>query len=166
MTLVTRPRWPGWLTGVLDEVVPRTGKKQRRVTVTVGLKTAFYVAVVLAAVFTFVVFVLWADDTTIPEIPATRDADVVQLQVENYLKNSTHRGLEKQDEPVTCWDTFSDKEFKTEYKNYGSWLVDAFYEKVRYFWRVDDLTLEVIEDDRLQSNPNLLRRSHFPTIDC
>ena len=165
MTVATRRRW-GWLTDILDAVAPRTGPKQRRITVPVVFKSAFYVTALSAAVFTAVVFVLFNRDTTIPEIPSTREADEIQLQVENYLKNSTHRGLDRQDAPLTCWDTFSDKEFKVKYQKYGSWRVDAFYAKVRYFWRVEDLTLEVTVDDSLRNNPSILKRNYFPTIDC
>ena len=75
-----------------------------------------------------------------------------------------------QDAPARWWDVFEDAIFKATYLDRGSWHVDAWYERVRYYWRVDDKTLAVkgdnwLEPDNAVSDPKLLKLDN-PRIEC
>jgi hypothetical protein len=59
---------------------------------------------------------------------------------------------------LNCWVEFEEQEFNAEYLNLGSWRIDAFYDLVRYYWRVDDITFEVTRDPWL--------KTYNPTIAC
>jgi hypothetical protein len=151
---------------ILDVIAPRKGPKQRRLTVTFFAKFAFigtvlvFMGFALASVFTF------GQDTTIPTIPETRTADEVVQVIEDFLKTQTHRGFLNQDEPSSCWDIFQDKEITATYLRHGSWQVDAYYERIRYYWRVDDLSLEVTQDDWVQTRRDVFKRNYTKTIEC
>ncbi len=143
---------------ILDTIAPRRGPRQRRLTKSLVAKTGFYVSVAAAAVFILVSVILFENDRTLEQIPATRDSFGVIDEVQLYLQIATHRGFLNQDEPASCWDVFAGEEFRAEYLLYGSWQVNAFYNRVRYYWRVDDRSLDVTRDQWL--------RTYSPTIDC
>ena len=108
-------------------------------------------AVLYAAITVFVIYVVvMFAPSRFPgqreEIPATRSSSEVFDKVEQYLKATTHRGFSTREEPTSCWENFGGGEFEIHYLNYGSWLTSAWYERVRYYWRVDDETLEVIPE--------------------
>ncbi len=87
-------------------------------------------------------------------IPATRTSVEVIAEVQTYLQTSVHHGLDDlDDQESSCWTVFQGEEFKAEYLNAGSWQIHAWYNRVRYFWRVDDVTLDVTKDLWLKS-PN------------
>ena len=121
-------------------------------------KTGFYVSVAAVAVFFLVSVILFENDRVVEQIPATRDSFEVIDEVQQYLRITTHRGFLNQSEPASCWDAFEDQEFSAEYLLYGSWQINAYYKLVRYYWRVDDRTMEVTRDSWL--------RTHNPTIQC
>jgi hypothetical protein len=114
-------------------------------------KTGFYVSVAAFALFVGVSYFLFDKDRTVPEIPATRTEVEVISETKAYLETITHFGLKLQDPKTTCAETFADAEFKAEYLLYGSWRINAYYSAVRYFWRVDDVSLEVTQDDFLKT---------------
>ena len=92
-------------------------------------------------------------------IPATRtDAEVI-AEVQTYLQTAVHHGFsDLEDQESSCWTVFQEEEFIAEYLDASSWQIHAWYDRVRYFWRVDDITLDVTRDLWLKS-PN-------PTISC
>jgi len=143
---------------ILDTIAPRRGPKQRRLTKSLVAKTGFYVSVAAAAVFMLASVILFENDRVLEQIPATRDSFEVIDEVQLYLQIATHRGFLNQSEPASCWSEFEDKEFTAEYLLYGSWQINAFYNRVRYYWRVDDRSMEVTRDNWL--------KTHTPTIDC
>lgn len=96
-------------------------------------------------------------------IPATRNSSEVIEEVQAYLKTATHHGFHDLDEQASgCWEVFEDEEFIAEYLNRGEWRIHAWYDRLRYFWRVDDVTLEVRRDLWLQG----FLDSPQPTISC
>ena len=143
---------------ILDTIAPRRGHNQRRWSPSLVAKTGFYVAVAAGALFILGSVILFENDRELTPIPATRDSFAVIDEVQLYLQTVTHRGFLNQSEPASCWVEFGDQEFKAEYLQFGSWRVDAYYSLVRYYWRVDDKTLEVARDRWLRTNN--------PTIDC
>lgn len=142
---------------ILDTIAPRRGPR-RRLSKSLVAKTGFYVSVAAAAVFVLSSVILFENDRVLEQVPATRDSFAVIDEVQQYLQIATHRGFLNQDEPASCWDAFADKEFGAEYLLYGSWQVNAFYSRVRYYWRVDDKSLAVSRDGWL--------KTHTPTVDC
>ena len=114
-------------------------------------KTGFYVSVAVFVIFVGVSYFLFDKDRTVPEIPATRTEPEVINETRAYLETITHFGLKLQDSETTCAETFQDAEFKAEYLLYGSWRINAYYSAVRYFWRVDDASLEVTPDGFLKT---------------
>jgi hypothetical protein len=143
---------------ILDTIAPRRGPRQRRLTKTLVAKTAFYVSVALTGLFILGSVILFENDRTLEVVPATRDSFAVIDEVQEYLKITTHRGFLNQDNPVSCWDSFENAEFSAEYLLYGSWQINAFYSRVRYYWRVDDNTMAVTRDRWLST--------YTPTIKC
>ena len=143
---------------ILDTIAPRRGPKQRRLTKTFVAKTTFYASVALSALFILGSVILYENDRTVEMIPATRDTFAVIDEVQEYLKIATHRGFLNQDEPASCWDSFEDAEFSARYLLYGSWQINAYFSRVRYYWRVDDKTLAVTRDRWLST--------YTPTIKC
>lgn len=85
------------------------------------------------------------DEQTLDPIPATQTEEVVFARVENYLKN-TIVPANYSGSGQSCWSLFTEDEYTVEYLNLGSWRVNAWYDTVRYYWRVDDLTLDVTRD--------------------
>ena len=148
----------------LDYLAPRRGPGRSRLTKTLYAKIGLYTSVVAVGVF-ILVSVLRDDRYVEPEpIPATRNSVEVIDEVQRYLQTATHTGFLRQDELASCWDVFEDKKFNTEYLQFGAWRIDAFYEQVRYFWRVDDVTMEVTRDYWLE--PWKQNQLTHPTIEC
>lgn len=137
---------------ILDAVAPRVGRRGRQIQKALLAKTGFYTSVAAFTVFATVSVILFENDRTVAEIPATRTEAEVIREVKAYLETITHLGLKLQDPETTCAETFKDAVFKAEYLLYGSWRIDAYYSLVRYFWRVDDVSLEVTQDKWLRTN--------------
>ena len=149
---------------ILDYFAPRRSPGQSRLTKTLFVKIGFYTSVASVAVFILVSVLMDESDIPAEPILATRNNAEVIDAVQLYLQATTHTGFLKQDEPASCWDAFEGKTFKASYLQFGSWQIDAFYERVRYFWQVDDMTLEVTSDYWLKPW-NLLKLKH-PIIKC
>jgi len=148
---------------ILDTIAPRSGPEGRRrlrliLTVQLTAKTAFYVSVVAGAIFVLVAFILFDKDRELEQIPSTRTSAEVIQQVQEYLKNTNVYAYGDRSRTLNCWTEFEEQEFNAEYLNRGSWRIDAYYDLVRYYWRVDDITLEVTRDAWL--------KTHNPTIRC
>ena len=119
-------------------------------------KTAFYVSVVAGAIFVLAAFILFDKDRELEQIPSTRTGPHVIRQVEQYLKNTNVYAYGDRSRTLNCWAEFEGQEFKAEYLNRGSWRIDAYYDLVRYYWRVDDITLEVTRDPWVKTyNPSI-----------
>ena len=119
-------------------------------------KTAFYVSVVAGAIFVLAAFILFDKDRELEQIPSTRTGPQVIRQVEQYLKNTNVYAYGDRSRTLNCWVEFEGQEFKAEYLNRGSWRIDAYYDLVRYYWRVDDITLEVTRDPWVKTyNPSI-----------
>ena len=148
---------------ILDTIAPRRGPKGRRrlkliLTVQLTAKTTFYVSVVAGAIFVLVAFILFDKDTELKQIPSTRTSAEVIQQVQKYLKNTNVYAYGDRSRTLNCWTEFGDQEFNAEYLNLGSWRIDAYYDLVRYHWRVDDITFEVTRDPWV--------KTYNPTIGC
>lgn len=93
---------------------------------------------------------IFGNERTIPEIPSTRtEAEAIE-KTQAYLKTVSHRGFRGQDAETNCWETFKDAKFSARYLElYGAWQVNAWYSRVRYYWRVNDSTLEVAPEGLL-----------------
>ena len=125
-------------------------------TVQLTAKTAFYVSVVAGAIFVLAAFILFDKDRELEQIPSTRTGPQVIRQVEQYLKNTNVYAYGDRSRTLNCWAEFEGQEFKAEYLNRGSWRIDAYYDLVRYYWRVDDITLEVTRDPWVKTyNPSI-----------
>ena len=119
-------------------------------------KPAFYVSVVAGAIFVLAAFILFDKDRELEQIPSTRTGPQVIRQVEQYLKNTNVYAYGDRSRTLNCWAEFEGQEFKAEYLNRGSWRIDAYYDLVRYYWRVDDITLEVTRDPWVKTyNPSI-----------
>ena len=121
-------------------------------------KTTFYVSVMIGAIFVLVAFILFDKDRELKQIPSTRTGAEVTRQVQKYLKNTNVYAYGDRSRTLNCWTEFGDQEFNAEYLNRGSWRIDAYYDLVRYHWRVDDITLEVTRDPWV--------KTYNPTIGC
>ena len=125
-------------------------------TAQITAKTAFYVSVVAGAIFVLAAFILFDKDRELEQIPSTRTGPQVIRQVEQYLKNTNVYAYGDRSRTLNCWAEFEGQEFKAEYLNRGSWRIDAYYDLVRYYWRVDDITLEVTRDPWVKTyNPSI-----------
>ena len=91
--------------------------------------------------------------------PAMRTGDEIIAQTQSYLKTAVHHGFSgTEPEASICFDAFEGETFEVEYLITGIWRVNAWHERVRYFWRVNDETLEVTQDEWF--------KTQNPTIDC
>lgn len=109
--------------------------------------TSTYVLVTIGLLTVAIYFSPSRFDGELEVVAATRSSSEAIAEVQNYLKTATHHGFADLDEHESeCWDVFKDEPFVAEYLNRGEWRVHAWYERLRYFWRVDDLTLEVRPD--------------------
>jgi len=144
-------------------IVPRRGPKRRRrlgliLMAQLTAKTIFYGSVVAGAIFVLVAFILFDKDRELKQIPSTRTSAEVIQQVQKYLKNTNVYAYGDRSRTLNCWTEFGEQEFNAEYLNRGSWRIDAFYDRVRYYWRVDDNTFEVTRDPWV--------KTYNPTIGC
>ena len=110
------------------------------------------------ALFVLVAFILFDKDRELKQIPSTRTSAEVIQQVQKYLKNTNVYAYGDRSRTLNCWTEFGDQEFNAEYLNRGSWRIDAYYDLVRYHWRVDDITFEVTRDPWV--------KTYNPTIAC
>ena len=148
---------------ILDTIAPRRGPNRRRrlgliLTAQLTAKTTFYGLVVAGAIFVLVAFILFDKDRELKQIPSTRTSAEVIQQVQKYLKNTNVYAYGDRSRTLNCWTEFGVQEFNAEYLNRGSWRIDAFYDRVRYYWRVDDNTFEVTRDPWV--------KTYNPTIGC
>lgn len=150
--------------GFLDVIAPRTGPKQRRYGLVWILKASFFGAVLGFGIFVAISFVSFDDDREVETIPATSNSAEAISKVQEFLKERTHTGFSNQEELSGCSDLFGDKEFQAEYLNLGSWQVNAYYELVRYYWRVDDVSGEVTRD--LWLVPKNVLKLDNPRVSC
>ncbi len=118
----------------------------------------FYTSGTAFFIFVIVAFVIFGPDRELKTIPATRDSSEVIDVVQQYLRTATHRGFSNRGERASCWDIFENEKFGVRYLLLGSWQVNAWYDTVRYFWRVDDKSMEVTQDHFFKTTN--------PTIDC
>jgi hypothetical protein len=143
---------------LLDTIAPPRGPNRTRYGLIFFAKTSFFVGVALYGVFVLVSFFLFDSDRELEVIPATRVESEVFAPVMEFLDDRTVGAYADHDTKLHCGTEFADAEFKAEYLNRGSWRVNAFYNRVRYYWRVDDVTLAVTRDPWIKTNN--------PTIQC
>lgn len=143
---------------LLDTIAPRRGPKQRRFGPIFAAKSSFYIGVALGAIFIVGSFILFDGDRELEQIPATRVEAEVLAPVHDFLNARNVHAYNDLSTELNCGIEFADAEFRADYLNLGSWRVNAWYNKVRYYWRVDDKTLEVTRDPWVRTN--------LPTIDC
>lgn len=141
---------------LLDTIAPPSGSGRRRFGPMFLAKASFYVGVVAAGIFVFTSYVLFDNDRELEVIPATRVESEIFSPVQEFLMSSEVPSLNDRSVMVNCWSEFEDLEFNIEYLDRGSWRANAYYNFVRYHWRVDDLTLEVTRDPWVRStNPSI-----------
>ena len=131
---------------LLNTIAPSKGAGQRRFGPMFLAKTSFYVGVDLRRIFVVTSFVLFDKDRELKVIPATRVESEIFSPVQEFLMASEVPSLHDRSVTVNCWSEFEDLEFNVEYLDRGSWRANAYYNFVRYHWRVDDKTLEVTRD--------------------
>jgi len=148
----------GIIKSLLDTIAPPSGSYRRRFGPVFFAKTAFYIGVVAAGIFVFTSYVLFDNDRELEVIPATRVESEIFNPVKEFLMSSEVQSLNDRSVMVNCWSEFEYLEFKIEYLDQGSWRANAYYNFVRYHWRVDDMTLEVTRDPWV--------RTTYPTIKC
>ena len=129
---------------ILDTITRRGGSNPGRPTTANVVKIVFYLSFLAFILFMIASPWIYGNDRTIPEIPATRtEAEAIE-QTQAYLKTVSHPGYRGNDPEVNCWETFKEAKFSARYLElYGAWQVDAWYSRVRYYWRVSDSSLEV-----------------------
>lgn len=142
---------------LLDTIAPKRGPKQRRFGMIFAAKSSFYVAVAVAAVFVLASYMLFDKDRELQVVPATRVESEVFGPVHDYLQVTNVHAYGDLTTQLNCGTEFANAEFRAEYLNHGSWRVNAWYDKVRYYWRVDDLTLEVTRDPWVKTNNSTIQ---------
>ena len=143
---------------ILGTKAPRSGPSQRGPDKTAIARTLFYSGLIAFFVYIFVVYTLGDRSRELEVAPATRDSSEVIDLVQQYLKTSTHRGFSDRGEPGNCWDVFEGQVFVARYVSSGLWQVNAWYGLLRYYWRVDDESMEVTQDKWQETT--------LPTFDC
>lgn len=143
---------------LLDTIAPERGPKRRRFGLMFFAKSGFITGVVVYGIFVLVSFFMFDKDRELEVIPATRVESEIIAPVMAFLDSTTVNAYGDPDTQLHCGTEFANAEFGAEYLNRGAWRVDAFYDRVRYFWRVDDVTLEVSRDPWVKTNN--------PTIQC
>jgi hypothetical protein len=135
---------------ILDTITRRGGSNSERLSTANVVKIVFYLSFLSFILFMIASPWIFGNDRTVPEIPATRtEAEAIE-QTKAYLKTVSHRGFRENDPEVNCWETFKEAKFSARYLElYGAWQVDAWYSRVRYYWRVTDSSLEVAPDGLL-----------------
>ncbi|MQG09141.1 MAG: hypothetical protein FI675_01820 [SAR202 cluster bacterium] len=127
----------------IDIISPKKhGKK--RFTPSFFAKSIFVISIIIFCFFVFVSTLLWQDDTELMVVIPTRTGEEVIYEVRNYLDNKKYISDSFQNE--SCGELFNEGFFTAEYLLYGSWRVNSFHDRIRYFWRVDDGTLDVRKD--------------------
>lgn len=135
---------------ILDTIIRLGGPNSRRSTVVNSLKTVFYLSFLTFLLFMAASPWIFENDRTMPELPSTRTEVEAIEETMAYLKTVSHRGFRGQDPEVNCWEVFKDAKFSARYLDlYGQWQVDAWYSRVRYYWRVFDSSLEVASQSQL-----------------
>ncbi|MBA31206.1 MAG: hypothetical protein CL748_01555 [Chloroflexi bacterium] len=128
---------------ILDIISPKKhGKK--RFTPSFFAKSTFVVSVFIFLGFVFVSTILWSSDTKLDIILPDSSGEEVIIEVKDYLENKKYISDSFREE--SCGDLFANRLFTAEYLLYGSWRVNSFHDRARYFWRVDDKTLTVRKD--------------------
>ncbi|MBT4125571.1 MAG: hypothetical protein HOJ22_01330 [Chloroflexi bacterium] len=143
---------------LLDTLAPPRGPNKSRYGVIFFAKASFFTGVALYGLFVLVSFVLFDSDRELEVIPATRVEAEVVAPVLAFLDGRTVGAYGDAETRLHCGTEFADLEFTANYLNRGSWRVDAFYDRVRYYWRVDDVSLAVTRDPWVKTNN--------PTIMC
>ena len=143
---------------LLDTIAPPRGPDQRRYGPIFFAKTSFFVGVFLVGIFVLTSFFLFDKDRELEVIPATRVESEIYAPVIAFLDAKTVNAYGDPSTQLHCGTEFASADFNAEYLNRGSWRVDAFYDRVRYHWRVDDVTLEVTRDPWVNTKN--------PTIKC
>ena len=142
---------------LLDTIAPPRGPNRTRYGLVFFAKTSFFTGVALYALFVLVSFLLFDNDRELEVIPATRTEAEIFAPVHAFLDDRTVSAYGDTETKIHCGTVFANAEFKAEYLNRGSWRVNAFYDRVRYYWRVDDLSLAVTRDPWLKTNnPTIL----------
>ncbi len=139
-------RLPKNTLGIFSIINLRTDSGLRFWTGSLVAKTGFYAGFAAFCVFVLVSVILCENDRELKPIPSNRTSFEIIDAVEQYLRHRTHIELEDTSVHLNCWESFADKKFVAEYLLYGSWHVNAFRDRIRYYWRVDDKTLEVARD--------------------
>ena len=142
---------------LLDTIAPPRGSDRSRFGPVFFAKTSFFIGVFAVGIFFLTSFVLFDKDRELAVIPATRGESEIFNPVKEFLMSSEVQSLYDRSVMVNCWSEFEDIEFNVEYLDQGSWRADAFYNYVRYHWRVDDLTLRVTRDPWVRT-PHLVIR--------
>ena len=135
---------------ILDSIIHRGDPNSKPLATASLIKAVLYLSFLGLLVFMVASPWIYGNDRTIAEIPSTRtDVEAIE-QTKAYLKTVSHRGFRGKDAEVGCWETFKDAKFSARYLElYGAWEVDAWYSRVRYFWRVSDSSLEVAPPGQL-----------------
>jgi len=132
---------------ILSTVPGVASLKRQRWTKSLIALTTVYISVTIGMIAIAIYFSPARFDGELDVIPATRIEAQVIVEVQEYLKTATHHGFaDLDDEASICWKVFENERFVAEYLNRGEWRIHAWYERLRYFWRVDDVTLEVKRD--------------------
>ena len=133
------------------ETITRPGGSNSRPPATKSIiKVVLYLSFLALLLFMIASPRIYGNDRTIPEIPSTRtDVEAIE-ETKAYLKTVSHRGFQGRDAEVICWETLKEAKFSARYLElYGSWQVDAWYSRVRYYWRVNAASLEVAPEGQL-----------------
>jgi hypothetical protein len=110
-------------------------------------------------VFLGVTLLVLDKEVELPNIPSTRSDSEVLAIVHDYLKATDAQTIEDVDVITNCWTEFGDADFNIEYFSLtGIWRINAYYNAVRYYWRVDDATMTLTRDLWFQPT--------FRTIKC
>ena len=137
---------------------PHKGSRWRNLDRIRLARTVFYSGLIAFFIYIFVVYTLGDRSREIEVTPSSHSSAEVIDAVEQYLKTTTHRGFRNQGEPGICWELFEDQQISVRYASSGSWQVDAWYDLIRYYWRVDDQSLEV--------TPDRWQQTTLPTVEC
>ena len=145
----------------LDTIAPRKGHKQRRLGthfLVNSLKAVFFISVPGYFAYIAITLFLFGGDVVLPNIPSTRAESEVLAVVHDYLKVTDAGTIDDFDIITNCWIEFGDSEFNVEYFTItGVWRINAYYEGVRYYWRVDDSTLDMTRDLWFQPRRRTIR---------
>lgn len=128
---------------ILESILPSESYGRRNWSFSYFAHAFFYALLPVWIIFTVVAVLVYDHPYVVEVIPATSESSIVIDVVQEHLKTKTYRGYQNPTESLVCWDTFADKTFTAAYLSNGWWRVSAFYSGVRYYWRVNDLTMEI-----------------------